>query len=444
MKALLVCPADRTNVSHLAERAPLSNLPVLGKTLVEYWIEHLISLGAREITIVTSDRPHLVRDVVQDGQRWGIKIEVTPERWELSVTEARAKYIHESPQQWLEEPNDAILMDHLPGLRQHALFTNYDSWFEAIHAFMWRAGGPDRIGIRELQPGVWVGLRSRISPKAELRAPCWIGRNVVVSTGAIIGPSAILDDRVFVEERAEISQSVVAPETYVGEFTEVRDSLAWGSQLLNWRRGSCAQIPDRFLLCALADRQTQVKATGFLPRLAALITLLATWPVGFAAILRSFMSNHPAFRTCRAVHPQLGGSDSRARDIIYYELAQAGPWLKRWPQLWKIVKGEFAWVGNRPLTKAQAAMLSTDFERLWLNAPVGLVSLADARGCMDSLGDESRAHASFYSVQHSWRLDLAILCSALSHAIFGIGVEPIEEKEELPVSLQPSVVKDKA
>ena len=63
---------------------------------------------------------------------------------------------------------------------------------------------------------------------------------------------------------------------------------------------------------------------------------------------------------------------------------------------------------------------------------------------MDSLNDESRAHASFYAVQHHWKLDLSILASALFEAVFGAGIEPLEEKEELPVSLQPSVVKEKA
>ncbi|HMC27643.1 MAG TPA: sugar transferase [Verrucomicrobiae bacterium] len=445
MKALLICPSDRPGVSHLAEGVPLSNVPMLGKTLLEYWLDHLATLGAKEVVILSSDRPHLVRNLVNGGTRWGLKVEVIPERWELTVTEARAKYIQDAGGTWLSEPNDTILMDHLPGLRQHPLFNSYAGWFEAVHAYMWRAGTPDRIGLRQLSPGIWVGLRSRVSPKAKLQAPCWIGRNVWVGDDAVIGPSAILDDKVFVEKQAEISHSVIGPETFVGEFTDVRNSFAWGSTLLNWARGSCTRVPDRFLLCALADHRLKaVKATTLLPRLAALITLLLTWPVGFAAILRSFFSTQPAFRACRAVHPQLGGSDPRAQEITYYELTGAGRWLKRWPQLWNIFRGEFAWVGNRPLTKAQAALLSNDFERLWLNTSVGLVSLADVRGAMDSLNDESRAHASFYAVQHHWKLDLSILASALFEAVFGAGIEPLEEKEELPVSLQPSVVKEKA
>jgi hypothetical protein len=442
MKALLICPSDRTAMSHLAESVPLSNVPILGKSLVEYWLDHLASLGTKEVLIVSADRPHLVRTLVGDGKRWGLKIDVIPQRWEFSITEARAKYIHGTSESWVSEPNDAILMDHLPGLRQHPLFNSYSSWFEAVHAFMWRAGTPDRIGVREIKPGVWIGLRSRISPKAELRAPCWIGRNVWVGDHAVIGPSAILDDKVFVEGQSEISQTVIAPETFVGAFTEVRQSFAWGSELLNWNSGSRTQVPDRFLLCALAEHRSEVKATGVLARLAALLIFLITWPVGFAAILRSFWSNQPAFRACRAVRPQLAGCEGRDAEIRYYELAGAGPWLKRWPQLWKIVRGEFAWVGNRPLTRAQAGVLTNDFERLWLGAPIGLFSLADAQGCLDFLADESRAHASFYSVQHNWRVDVSILANCVAQALFG--VEPLEDKEDLPVSLQPSVVKEKA
>jgi hypothetical protein len=39
-------------------------------------------------------------------------------------------------------------------------------------------------------------------------------------------------------------------------------------------------------------------------------------------------------------------------------------------------------------------------------------------------------------------MDLSILANTLAQAVFGI--EPAEEKEELPVSLEPSVIKEKA
>jgi len=42
------------------EMAPLANIPMLGKNLAEYWIEHLVMLGAKEVRVLTTDRPDLV------------------------------------------------------------------------------------------------------------------------------------------------------------------------------------------------------------------------------------------------------------------------------------------------------------------------------------------------------------------------------------------------
>jgi hypothetical protein len=258
-----------------------------------------------------------------------------------------------------------------------------------------------------------------------------------VGPEAVIGPGAVLEDGVFIHQAAQVSESVVGPETFVGKLTELRHSLAWRNNLLDWTNGSWTHVPDPLLLSGLSGSQARPIWTGFLARVTALIVLLASWPVGFAAILRSLWGNHPAFRSCRAVHPRGALSDVGSSEITYYELTGAGPWLKRWPQLWNIVLGEFTWVGNRPLTRAQVSVLANDFERLWLETPAGLVSLADARGCIDSFSDESRAHASFYAARRSWLLNLTIMGRALSRAIFGI--EPAE-----PTPAEDSVVKEKA
>jgi lipopolysaccharide/colanic/teichoic acid biosynthesis glycosyltransferase len=76
-----------------------------------------------------------------------------------------------------------------------------------------------------------------------------------------------------------------------------------------------------------------------------------------------------------------------------------------------VVRGDFAWVGNRPLSPAQVADLSSDFERLWLAAPIGLISLAHAEGATDV--SEARPWASLYASQANWRLDLSIIMRAL-------------------------------
>jgi hypothetical protein len=419
MKVVLICPGERPNVAALAESSPLALAPILDKRLVEYWLEHLVGLGVKQALILAADRPDQVRAFVGDGKQWGLKLEVRPELRELTPIEARAKYRANDQASWLAEPNDVMVLDHLPALPQQPLFTNYADWVAALRAWMPRAATPSRVGMREIQPGVWVGLRTRVSPGAELRAPCWLGENVYVGPQAVIGPMAILEHRVFVDAGASISHSVVGPETYVGELTELQNSLAFGRTLINWQTDSHIKVPDPFLLCSLNEARSSIRLSAWIGRCAALLTLSLTLPLALVAILKSKLRGRPALRPLVAVRP--GTSELRVPGdtLIYYELAGAGGWLRRWPQLWQVARGEFAWVGNRPLNPGQAARLSNDFERLWLAAAIGLISLADAESCPECFSDEARAHASFYAAGANWRLDLAVLARALFAAVFG-------------------------
>src|SRR5207249_12203612 len=111
MKAILICPSDRAAMAKLAEVAPLATLPMLGESLLEYWLEHLATLGAKEVRVLAADRPEQVRAHIGDGGRWGLRVEVLPETRELTITEVRAKYRGDDTENWLPEPKDVILLD---------------------------------------------------------------------------------------------------------------------------------------------------------------------------------------------------------------------------------------------------------------------------------------------------------------------------------------------
>jgi NDP-sugar pyrophosphorylase family protein len=255
MKTLLICPAHRPAVARLAESSPLILVPILGKCLVEYWLEHLVTQGTHDVRIIALDRTEQVRAQVGDGSRWGMRVEVIPEASENDPVEVRAHRDGHSPARGTAPADDVFLMDHLPGLPDFPLFESYEGWYQALQAWLPHAGTPDRIGRREIKPGVSIGLQSRISSSAQLHGPCWIGDNVFVGPDAVIGPGAILEDRAFVESGAHITRSVVGPETFVGELTMIDQSIAAGHLLINWKTRSCLDVPDEFLLCSLGARQ---------------------------------------------------------------------------------------------------------------------------------------------------------------------------------------------
>ena len=429
MKALLICPGERKGVSALTEAAPLSNVPMAGKSLVEYWLEHLVTRGAREVFVLASDRPEQVRALVGNGERWGLQVRVFPERRELTPAEALRKFKVRPGQGWLPEPDNARVMDALPGLPDCPLFASYTDWFSALVKWMPRAKTPDRIGVRELKPGIWLGLHTHLENNVELRAPCWLGEHVKVGPGAAIGPGVILESGTVVEKEVEVSQSFVGPETFVGTGTELHQSLAWGSLLASWRSNSCARVQDPFLLSSLGRKDAVFASPSLLGRASALLAMLLTLPLALAVILRAKARGREAFRPRIAVRPRpsavSGLPDER---VIYYELGDQKGWLRRWPQLWKIVRGDFCWIGNRPLDPEQAASLTNDFERRWLAAPVGLLSLGDVEGCSDFRRDDARAHASFYTARASRLMNWAIFARAMFLFLFGIPYSQAREQ----------------
>jgi hypothetical protein len=419
MKALLICPGRRSPVATLLESGPLVTLPLLGKCLLEYWLEHLVEHKVNAVHILASDRPENVLAMVEDGARWGLQVTVLSENSELSIEEAWESY-GEEDQEGLFKPDRVVVLDHLPGSTS-PLFESYAGFFAALLEWMPRAATPDRIGMRELRPGIWVGLHSYLSPQAQLCAPCWIGEDVHVGPRAIIGPGAILESRTFVDSDAEIVESVVGAATLVGKRTEVRHSIVEGPTLVNWQLNSCVRVRDAFLLSGLEPYSSRFERGNIVGRLMALLALILFAPFALVAALRSRRCGAPVLRTFLAARPCAVAAEIVPGDtIVYHKLADVDGIVGRWPQLWNVVCGEFTWVGNRPLNPHQAANLTSDYERLWLAAPIGLLCLADAEGCPDSLSDEARAHASYYAARAGRRLDLAILLRMMFLLVVGV------------------------
>jgi hypothetical protein len=411
MKALLICPQERTDARFLSQSRPFAALSAFGRPLVVHWLEHVRSLGATHVKILASDRPEAIRTLVGNGSRWNLTVEVIAESAELTIEEARSRHCDADAKDYLAQPSDVSLVDHFPGLPEHPLFNNYASWFNGLRALLTRGGPAVEDGMQEMKPGVWISPRARVAANVQFHAPCWIGAHAIISGGATIGPMAVIEDRVIVESGVEIANSSVAPETFIGRMTELKTSMADGSILMNWRTASCTRVPDAFLMCSLGKRDPRAKSAGLVGRFAASLALVMFSPLALLCILWSKLRGRPGFRELLAVRPCRLREAADIEAFTYRELSSGGRWLSRWPQLWSILKGDFAWVGNRPLGPAEAVELTSDFDRLWLAAPVGMISLAQVEGAFDAI--ETRAWASLYALQANWRLDLSILARAL-------------------------------
>lgn len=253
MRAILICPVERPQVSAIFGDEPLYNLPFFGQTLVDHWISFLAAHAYKRVLLLSHYRPDEPFTLSGDGTRWGIEIEVLAESRELTPAEALLKYGETT----LDTPAAAehiFVLDHFPGQPHLPLFTDCSSFFKALQARLPQALSPDRVGYREIAPGICVGRRTSIAATARLIAPCWVGASVSVEADAVIGPHACVEDGSVVEKGARVRGSYVAPETFVGPYTEVQNSLVWENRLADCDTGSVVAVPDAFLLCALRKR----------------------------------------------------------------------------------------------------------------------------------------------------------------------------------------------
>jgi NDP-sugar pyrophosphorylase family protein len=264
MKALLICPAAVPSLRVLCETGPMETVPLLGQGLVEYWLSHLASLGIKEVSILSHDRSEHLQRLLARGARWGLKVDVIEESRELPAAQALLKY---EPQLGGSLPQDrVILMDHFPG-QPTSLFGSFQQLHRGLLEWMPNAKTPDRVGVKESQPGIWTGLNCNLATDLELQPPCWIGNNVYIGSGTTLGPGSIIEDGSFIEGICSISESCVGPHTFVGQCSELSRSLAYGDTLVNLDTGFGVKVPDRFVLCAL-KQQASTQGLSWFARLA--------------------------------------------------------------------------------------------------------------------------------------------------------------------------------
>jgi hypothetical protein len=78
------------------------------------------------------------------------------------------------------------------------------------------------IHAAEVSPGVWASRGAHIAEDATVHAPVLLGVDALVLSHARVGPRVVIGDRAVIEREATVSDAVVAPNTLVGESTQLK------------------------------------------------------------------------------------------------------------------------------------------------------------------------------------------------------------------------------
>jgi len=347
-------------------RSPLPFVlwPVCEKPLLSYWLDEAVRAGVESVSIEAVDRPHLVRQWLDQRDLWSRSIEV-----------------HSKP--YANEGWDRILLQGLPvtdtppvvqsakDLMQH--------WYQLqVEALRRRASGMVHLD-HEFRPGIWFGPGAKASADAIFTPPCWIGSLARVGPECRIGPHAFIGSGVFLDTDVEVVESVVCADTYVGSHTTLKRTAVQGGLLMDLERGVGVEVVDEFVLAPLGGPASSP------PLFERLLSALAALPMEWIARLCNRGAG-PYETTVR-----LG----RSRSLKLHSYAKGPLCLRRSGWLGHVAAGKMRLVGVLPRTEDDWKGLSPDTRSALEQAPVGVFALSDLYQCHSPEQPDEWMHAVF-------------------------------------------------
>jgi hypothetical protein len=129
----------------------------------------------------------------------------------------------------------------------------------------------DRAGIhppgRQIKKGIWISDPVKIHPSARLFPPVWIGANARIELGAQIGPIASIGSGCLIKRHSLVENSVVMPDSFVGESLELNSVIVDQGLLINTRLATETIVADPFILCGTGDLKPAARLARSLRKL---------------------------------------------------------------------------------------------------------------------------------------------------------------------------------
>ncbi|WP_176049691.1 WecB/TagA/CpsF family glycosyltransferase [Burkholderia sp. BCC1644] len=452
---------------------PGALLPLGATTALERVLEHLAAAGCSRVDLVVSDAPALFRAIVGDGQRWGLDLhlhasasashpyewlhrivagaagdtvlvghaEVVPGAHVLSGLYERAALLVEpcdaEEPRWLgwagaradalNQANLALDADALHRLLDRALpsqaaragdFMRVDSiagWMRA-QASVLAAVASGKVPPQYRAEG-WGGrgAQCRIAPDATIRGPVLIGERCLIGPGAEIGPNVVIGDDVIVATGTSLRDTTVLSGVYVGPGLVLDGAIAGQASLYSarWRAKLAFRSGDAVIAPLIAQPAQQ--GGGLAGRLAAAVVAAALSPFAYGVAAAGFSRVGARMWTHENV---VVGWDAASAEWIERAIRVprkghgkiGGAVLSMFGNALDVAAGVRNWIGPRPRSAVQLAMLPHDWQMLlgarppgWLNMPVLAAGIDtglpdDALPPDDPLTSEIHAAADLYGI----------------------------------------------
>jgi len=280
-------------------------------------------------------------------------------------------------------------------------------------------GGIRRIVFpaNETQQGVWIGRHSRIHRDTKLVPPVLIGSHCSIRSRTTLGPYTILGNNVIVDTGATVLGSIVMGNTFVGAYTEIRDSVVRKNSLIKVPHLVKVFVGDDFILGDLSKPALTLKIERTLQYVVGGVLLLILSPVLFIGLAyhwllpsRRYFVREERFGEWK-IDDLVGTMKPKALEL--YAFRSRNRLIRKVPGLLNVLRGDLTLVGNAPLTKQEAESLTEEWELPRFMAPSGLFHLWEV-GSEGMMTWEERVVAeNYYAATRTLWTDMKILLRSL-------------------------------
>jgi len=463
-----------------ARGAPAPLATVGDRPMLQHVLETLVGLGVTRYHVVTAEQPHLVEALLGTGERWGCSIQYhllrdsrRPAAALRRMAFAGVKRVILADATVLPDPaaldtaiesGEATIVSGAPAGAPQALWSVLDPALAAAcptdastaalsalarevpHAR--EIAAHSSLSVRSAEAclaanaavldgsftgllstgtergnGVRVGRNASIDRAARIDGPVFIGEDVRIEAGCVVGPNVVVGTGSIISGGATIRDSVVGPGVFVGEGITLASSLAERDRILDVPRDIGLVLDDELLLSRVALLRVGSLLAALTVRLLAGLALLCALPViaVTALALRLFRRGSVVFRrevlrlpltpgdretvTLWSFDPAYGTPEARSgmerpyRDVL----------LRVLPGLWHVLRGEMQVVGVQPRPADAVDALPDAWRAVYERGRLGLLTEADVRFGPDATDDEVFAAEGYFAAGLTLRQRLSVI-----------------------------------
>ena len=340
MKALLFCPVHgHAEWDRYFPGYPVSLLPFANKPAIEFMLDYCVLGGIRDVRIMSDEESgRALRAQYRNGEILGLNLSfgaMIPGRslkhmirqnmafcrgndllifsglflpeydkrnpHELSIESDEMKGCSDGSAAWYMIGRDRLadLPDDWSGFRDDAPVRGVSvTDIRDYYTHNMRLAGSDieKYNLPGFSEGKhsFIGCDVQIPRSARVKSPVILGNGIQFGHGVHAGPKIIVGDNCIIDSGANILNSIVLGNTYIGRNTKISGKICFGDHLIDPSTGSCMVVANEAVLSEVVP-DGHGRCPVYLRILALFLLLLQTLPY---FLLRPFLEIHSTLAEC--------------------------------------------------------------------------------------------------------------------------------------------------